>query len=353
MVQAKLKDPLARFLLLLVEIQMRLQNETTPNYSRVLELLRRIRTLPKAEITANAFQHMRMTVHAVISTGHIRRLKDKGSFSHREGRRAFAPLQTALRIAVAQNDQDFLRLVFGLYDKLYTLEKQPDLELLKQAILASSLGLLGISDDALVGIYAQFVISQKYDDSALRLCERHSGEYRAAGRGGPFFACEHAIATILHDRFSKYKEARERVTEACNEAVALGASSHVVARTELLLADSYWAERDYANSADHYERSLPIPFEDEALNQWVRERLADCLIFLVRFHQATQHLLTNIRRFHATLSPEYKARLYARLVYAYALQRELRKAATACQSLCAVARASRSAEIGHVLLHSL
>jgi hypothetical protein len=343
-VQAHLKDPLARFLLLLGEIQMRLLNEAQPDYSRIIKILRRIRVLPRGQITPNGFLHIRMTVHSVISTIHVRRLKDKDTFNRREGRRAFAPLQTALRIAVAQKETQFVAFLLGLYGHLYTMEKAPDLELLKEALLASPATSAEISADALVGIYAQFVISKKNADSALELCERHSHEFQAAVRGDAYFACEHAIATALHDRFARRKDARERVVTACARALAIGGSSHIVARTELLVADSYWAENDYATSADHYKRILPGNFEDEALNQWVRERLTDCLIFLSQFDQATQYLLNTIRKSRPSLSPEYKTRLYARLVYAYGSQRQLLKAVIACQGLAAVARASGSAE---------
>jgi hypothetical protein len=343
-VQAHLKDPFARFLLLLAEIQMRLLNEPQPDYSRIVEILRRIRVLPRVQITPNGFLHIRMTVHAVIATIHVRRLKNKGTFNRRDGRRAFAPLETALRIAVAQKEMDFAPFLLGQYGHLYSLEKEPDLELLKEALLASPASASEISAHALVGIYAQFVIAKKYADSALELCERHSHEFQAAGRGDAYFACEHAIATVLHDRFTKHKEARERVTTACARALALGASSNIVARAELLVADSYWAEKDYAAGVEHYKRTLPASFDDEALNQWVRERLTDCLIFLNEFDQATVLLVTTIRKSRASLSQEYKARLYARLVYAYGLERELHKAAIAAQSLCAIARASSSAE---------
>jgi hypothetical protein len=345
LVQAHLSDPFARFLLLLAEIQMRLLNETRPNYSRILEIIRRIRVLPKTAITPNGFLHIRMTVHAVITMIHVRRLKDQGSFSRRDGRRAFAPLQTALRLALVPKEPQFISFILGQYGHLYSLEKEPDLELLKEALLATPPATSEISADSLVGIYAQFVISRNYSDSALELCERHSHEYRAARRGDSFFACEHAIATILHDRFAKPKEARERVIAARTEALTLGASSYVVGRAELLVADSYWAEKDYATSAEHYGRALHVSFEDEALNQWVRERLADGLILVNQFQQATQHLVTTIRKCRTTLTAEYKGRLYARLAYAYGLNRELRKAAITCQSLAAIARVSGSAQV--------
>src|SRR5262249_39051714 len=99
LMQAHLKDPFARFILLVLEIQMMLLKEPDPDYSRIVALLRRIRVLPKIQLTPSGFLHIRMTVHAVIATIHVRRLKEKGTFSRREGRRAFAPLQCALRIA--------------------------------------------------------------------------------------------------------------------------------------------------------------------------------------------------------------------------------------------------------------
>jgi hypothetical protein len=343
LVQARLKDPFARFLLLLAEIQMRLLNEPEPNYLRIFEVLRRIRVLPRVHITSNGFLHIRMTVHAVIATIHVRKLKDKGMFSRRDGRRAFAPLQTALRIAVTQNETAFISFLLDQYEHLYTLEKEPDLELLKDAILATAAGTSYISDDALVSIYAQFVIAAKYSDSALETCTSHSREFQDAERGDAYFACEHAIATILHDRFAKHQVARERIVATCAVALQLGASSHVVARSELLVGDSYWADKDYVPAAEHYKCVSEAAFEDEALNQWVRERLGDSLIFNNEFERAITYLRRTIRKSHAILSHEQKAKLQARIVYTYGLQRELSKAAIACQGLAATARASDSA----------
>jgi tetratricopeptide (TPR) repeat protein len=345
LIQAKLADPFARFLLLTAEIHMRLQDETKLDYSRIVGLIRSVRSLPREKMTRAAFLQIRMNLHSVISMVHVRRLHDKGVYSSKEGRRAFAPLQAALRLAVGQKNQDFVDLALGLYRGIYHLEKQPDLELLSAAIFAIPANASTISGDALAGIYTQYVIARQYDDTARKLCERHSAAYLAAGRGSAFFACEHAIATILHDRFSRYREAREHVLAASMRAAAIGASSDVVARTELLVADSYWSEKDYENSVVYYERVLSASFTDELLNQWVRERLADCLIALRRFEEAIIHLLSTLRKARSTLHPDQSGRLYARLVYSCALVGQIFKAAIACQGLCRIARRAGSIEI--------
>jgi len=344
-VHAKLADPFARFLLFIAEIHMRLQDEKELDYARIVKLVRHVRSLPRANMTHNAFLQIRTNLHSVISTIRVRLLQEKGRHSAREGRRAFAPLQTALRIAVEQKNADFVDLTLGLYGSMYRLERKPDLELLRNAILIVPAPTDAIPGDALAGIYAQYVVARQYDDIARELCVRHAAEYVAAARGDAYFACEYAIATILHDRCSNYKEAREHVLAAYQRAAAIGASSDALARAELLIADSYWLERDYENSAAHYRRVLSVSFTDPMLNQWVLEKLADCLIALGRYPEANLHIVTSLRKERATLHPEESGRLYARLAYSYGLGGQLAKATIACQGLCRVAQHSGSPEI--------
>ena len=343
-VQAKLEDPFARFLLLIAEIHLRLQDEKKLDYARIVALLRHVRRLPRANLTATAFLQIRMNLHSMISTIRVRQLQEKGRHNVREGRRAFAPLQSALRVAVGQKNADFVDLTLGLYGSMYRLQRKPDLELLRDAILTIPAGSDAIPGDAVAGIYAQYVVAKQYDDDARELCERHSLEYFRAGRGDAYLACEYAVATILLDRFSNYKEAREHVLAAYQRAGTIGASSDALARAELLIADSYWLERDYENSAAHYRRVLSVSFTDPMLNQWVREKLADCLITLGRYPEANLHLVMSLRMERATLRPEESSRLYARLVYSYGLGGQLAKAAIACQGLCGVAQHSGAPE---------
>jgi tetratricopeptide (TPR) repeat protein len=344
-IQEKFKDTFPKFTLLSCELQMRLQLESPPDYTRIMDLLRRMRLLTRVEITRKPLLYDRIQVHQAIAAIRLRRIMEKKSFDVREGRRAFVPIQAALRLVVSEKDADLTRLAARMYVDLHFLEKQPDLEVLKDAILLIPERSLRAYGGKVVSLYTNFVISKMYDDPALVLCERHAGEYRQAGRGNGFFACEHAAATILFDRFSKFKEARDRIVSASTAALQIGASPDLVARTNLFVADSYWAEKNYVSSAKYYEKAALADLGDEALNQWTSEKLADSLIFMGHFEEAALSLVETLRERHSSLFPEYTARYYARLAYAYAECNLLRKASVACQGLSRVARQSNISEI--------
>lgn len=345
LVLTNLKDNFSRFSLLFSEFQMRVQFEVHSDYPRLIDLLRRMRTVPKAGLTDKAVTYARITVHSGVALVRVNQLKDSSVFAPREGRRAFAPIHTALGIAVQDNDPDFIHLILGMYLSLHSLTRTPDVEILKQALFKIPKGRGTPSGNGLASIYVHLVASKGYDDAALELCERHSREYRQAGRGDAYFACEHAVATILHHRFCDYKKSRNRTRAALVVARALGASEDAQGTADLLLADSYWSERNYVRSAEYYTKALPADFDNENLSQWVRERLADSLIFLQHFGEAERHLIGALRRFHATLSSEHKATLYARLAYACAESGSLKKASIACLGLCRLARTSGIVEI--------
>jgi hypothetical protein len=337
-------DPLTRFTLLVIEVNTRLLDERTPDYSKILSLMKQMHVVQKLQTLAK-LSYAKAMIHMLAVLARLRRLKDNNVINTKTQGRAFASIEAALRTALGQEDATITFRLLEFYGQLHFLARSPDLDLLKHAIITRAPDPTVISRNSLISIYTKFVTARKYDDESFKRCERHSSDYRSSGRADAFFAAEHTIATILIDRFGKYGEARQRIAESSRIANTLGASPNVLRRADLLIADSYWAEKDYINSTKHYESLLSVDFGDKSLTQWVREKLSDSLISQSRFEEAARQLIRALRMNNRRLPPLYKARLYARLAYAYAEGNSLRKASIACLGLRRIAEASASGEI--------
>jgi hypothetical protein len=337
-------DAATRFTLLLMEVNMRLLDDSPPDYTKVLDLMRRMRLVQRQESSARrTYAGLMLRMSVVLAR--LRRIKDSTAAPPRAERRVFASIEATLRSSLSQDDSNLISQVLVLYGGLHFLARRPDLELLKRAILSSRKGAMGISGAALIDLYARSAINQKDDQEAVALFERHSSEYRAGGHAEAFFAAEHGIATVLVERRDADADARCRVTEAAREGAALGASADVLGRADLLIADTYWNEKAYGTSTEFYHKALNYDFGDETLNQWARERAADSLIFSRDFEKAALQLIHILTKNHLRLLPLHKARLYARLAYSYAEGNSLRKASIACLGLRRIAEVSASAEI--------
>ena len=351
-VHSKISDPFARRLMLQAEFDLRMVDEAAHDYSRVLELLRRMRVLCRPTMGPGV-PVGRVMVHVGVAFVKIRRLKEAQNASPWERWRTFNPLQTALRVALASKHLELLTEVLTLYGGLYLLATRPNVELLKDALLSLPReGPWPISVHALISVYSRYASASTDRTSAMALLERHAEVYRALGRDDAYFACEHAVATILHDGLSDYSRARARMSSVLCRAGELQLSPMSLARAEMLIGDTYWAESDYPKSAEQYGKVLHADFDSEQLHEIIWERFCDSLIFMRRYEEAANASLTILRSEHSRQDFEQRAHLYARLAYAYAEDGALRKAAIACLGLSRVAESSHSDALdllsGHV-----
>jgi tetratricopeptide (TPR) repeat protein len=350
-IHSKIADPFARRLMLQAEFHLRLQDEESVDYPRLLGLIRRMRVLSRHTVAPGA-QYARAMVHIGVAFVKIRRLKEAQQATPGQRYRSFNPLQAALRLALASENQELLAEVLGLYGGLCLLATRPNVELLKEALLKLPRDApWPISADAVITIYAKYAIGSKYDEPAMRLLERHSDVYRVERRNDAYFACEHAAATILHEGRSNYSQARERISSLLSRASELHLSPASLARGEMFIADTYWAERNYSKSAEYYQRVLRADFDNRELHQFVCERLCDSLIFLRRYEEAIETALMILRSEHSRLDPDQSAQLYGRLAYAYAEHGALKKAAIACLGLCRIAASAHSDPLNLLSAH--
>ena len=350
-VHSKIADPFARRLMLQVEVHLRLQDEESDDYPRLLSLIRRMRVLSRQTVAPYA-HHARAMVHIQVAFVKIRRLKEAQQATVLERYRTFNPLQAALRLALASGNQELLAEVLELYGGLCLLATRPNVELLMDGLLKLPRDKpWPISAHALITIYTKYAIGSKYDETAMRLLARHSEVYKVERRNDAYFACEHAVATILHNGRADYRQARDRISSLLSRASELQLSPASLARGEMFIADTYWAERNYSKSAEYYQKVLRVDFDSHELHQFVCERLCDSLIFLRRYEEAIETALMILRSEHSRLDPDQSGQLYGRLAYAYAEHGALKKAAIACLGLCRIAASAHSDPLNLLSAH--
>ena len=122
-------------------------------------------------------------------------------------------------------------------------------------------------------------------------------------------------------------------------------SEESVRRARLFVGDTYWAEKNYVQSATYYESVVSSNSDVVDLAYYAYERYLDSLIFMKRFDSAIRCAIAELRRRRKEMTAAQRLGLYARLAYAYAEAGRLMKAAIACASMCKLARSEASDEL--------
>ena len=343
-IHGKVTDPGTRWLLLNAEAGLRLQDRAGAADPRVAQLLRRMRPLFHEDWTSTQSKlYFRAMHHVTVCFARVRRATaDAGPRTLRRSQKFAAPIHSALRLALLSDDQDLIRDVLHIYDQIHVVARRPDMKLIKGALLRMATQPAPISTEALVTLYAQYVITLYDGEAALRVVREHSAEYVSKGLNDAYFACVHAEATALLERSNEPGRARELIRGLLARPGELKPSAHCVARGELLIADAYWMEKNYSESRHYYQSASEIEYADPFLRQYIAERVCDSWMQLGQYKEAGRLALRPLRKGHSTLPNEYKARFCARMAYAYALDGEWRKAAVSCFGLCKTAQSEDS-----------
>ena len=342
LVHSKVSDAGGRWLMLQFEIHLRVQNDTAPDRQKLFGLVRRMHRLLRASDGGVSVYGPAMLHLAVLSI-RMRRQQSSNVLTKRMRVALSAPLHAALRAALVLQDVGLISNFLGFYDHLYPVLLRPDIGLFKDALSQLPTdGPLPISAHALVAVYSSYVGTEHYSAAALQVVEEHGELFRAKAQNEAYFACEHAAAVILHDGRSRFAPARERLMPLLSNASELHLSSDSVSHGLSLVADTYFAEKDYGNSSDYYSRVLGADLGSDGLHHTVSARLCDSLIFLGRRSDAVRVALGEIRGNRRRQTTDQRCQIYARLAYAFAENHDLHKAAISCQGLSRLALLSGS-----------
>jgi tetratricopeptide (TPR) repeat protein len=345
LIHAKLSDPGTRWMLLNMEAGIRLRDPAGTSDPKIASLLRRMRLIFHEEwVPAPRKLYSRTMHHVTASLARAQRANSNAPAQLSRKLKFVGSVERALRLATLSEDQELLLTALELYDKVHVVAKRPDVDLIKRALVAAAPSELALSAEALVSMYAQFVISAGDTDLAVELVRNHSKEYLERGMDSAYFACVHAEATALAERFNEPRRARELI-QAIAARADLNLPAHCMARAELLIADTFWMEKVYSESSNYYSRALSVEYADQFVLQYITERLCDCWVCLGRYKEAIGLIIRALRNRRCRLPHDCIAQFYARLVYAFTLAHDFKKAAISCLALCRTAERAQSDEL--------
>lgn len=124
-IDAKIRDPDTRWLMLQGEVQLRVQDNGSASQHRLRVLIRRMRAYLRKS-AGSAPPYTRTMLHIAIASVRIRVQRDSQAVIKTGRHRIFASLHSALRAALVWGDVGFLTFILGFYDELYALITRPD-----------------------------------------------------------------------------------------------------------------------------------------------------------------------------------------------------------------------------------
>ena len=343
---ANIRDAVICWFVLQFEVHFRIQAEDLPNWPRLNLLIQRMRGHLRNPAMPNGARAM---LHVALASARMRKAKDAKSQSATSIRRVFTSINGALRAALVQGDLRLVSSMLHFYDLFRESITRPDVALFKDVVVQLPRGeTLPVSGHTLVKVYSAYVGGLKHSDAAMRVVEDHAALFRAEGCNDAYLACEHAAALILHDGNKRYRDARNRLKPLVERKSDFNFSDQVIAHGLELIADTFWAESNYAKSAEYYRSVLSADLDSGVLHQIVCERLCDSLIFLRQYEKAARVALAELRSNRREQTPDQRAQLYGRLAYAYAECGALTKAAISCAAICRLASTSSSDGLDHI-----
>jgi hypothetical protein len=345
-IHAKLPDPGTRWMLLNAEVGLRLQDPAHVRDPRIARLLTGMRLILHEDWSPGpAKSYSRAMHHITACLARARRAPSNGPPQPKPRLKFVGSVQCALKLAILSGDQELILTVLRLYDQVHAVIKRLDVELINRAILAAMAHDLPLSAEALVTTYARYVGRAGEINRAVELVRSHAVEYLERGMNAAYFACVHAEATALVERFNQPQQARKLMQDMIARANELGLSAHCLGRAELLVAETFWVGQDYSASSCHYERALGFEHAVPWFEQYATERLCDSWVSLGKYKEAASVINRNLRSHRSRLPSEAIVQFQARLAYTFTLAHDFKKAAISCHGLCRTAEGSDSDEL--------
>jgi tetratricopeptide (TPR) repeat protein len=344
-VHAKLPDPATRWMLLNAEVGLRLRDAAGGSDPKIAPLLGRMRLIFHEDWGHAARKlYSRVMHHLTACCARLRRAADTPPRPERS-RKLIGSVESALRLSLISGDEEQILEALRIYDGAHRLPVGPNsLESLRQALLRVQRK-DAVSGEGLVSLYEQFVARAPDVDAAVQVLREHSAQYLHAGLTEAHFACIHAEGVALLNRLQRPQRARELILPLAARASELGLSAQCIGTAELLIADTFWAEKDYAKGSSHYERALDVKFADPSFEEYITERLCDSWINLGRYQEAADLIIQALRSRRSRLPPECVTELWARLLYDFTLCQDFRKAAISCVALSRTLEHTNSDEL--------
>ena len=348
-VQRKLRDPGLRVSLLAAELTLRLGAKESLDHAKVLGLIRRMHTVLRKLPRGKMRYSRQVALLATLSFARGKRLGDFSEATAHQLHRLFTPNQLAIELAICGGERREILRAAQMYVQSSSFAYKLAPSVLRQAILATkTVKGSPMTAEVVNSLYRKYAFGTTRTSRALAVLHQHSAEYLEKGLVGPQFACEHAAALLIHGRLGEYGKARERIRSLYVQGDEIGLSPELLARAELLIADTYWAEKDYTQSAEFYRKALGRQFEDISITRHARRRLLDSIIMLAKYPEAVSLSLSILRSSRRHMPAGDKLQIYARIAYACAENGNIKQAAVACWRLSRLAEFAGEDELRYL-----
>ena len=342
-VHTALEDDFLRWRLLTAEIILRTGDIEAASEPEVAQLFRRMRSIASRQPNRRWF--LRFTMLGLLAGIRLKRINPNQPATAKVFAKMAAPVMLAVTIAVKHKAAEQVALFTSFFELSASRLRISDIDLLKNALLLlHATGSRSISANALAELYARFAAVKANYSAKREKLRAQADEFKTVGFAPGYIATMYGVALIEHDRYDNHAGARNIVEGLIETAAQLPRARLLIDRMRVLVADAFWAEKDYANSAKGYAITMK-GHHTQGIRGHIQERLIDSLISSREFHQAADRTVSILRRRRAVLSASAKVRLYARLSYAYAESGDLVKAGIASLSLDRIARKSQLEEL--------
>jgi hypothetical protein len=347
LMHAKLSSPYLRWQLLTAELAIRARDPVASTADNVPRLLARMRPL---EHQLKGDWRFRFTITTLILMIRSRKMFGPGASppSVKAIRKVFASAKRSIRIQLKNNAVREIGLQLKFFKFSARFCRVEDIDLLKDVLLAQrAAAQRTLSDNLISELYSAFAVNAENAEAKRSMLVDHAAAYESAGFSGAYFASKYALALLVHERDGDYASARNIL----QTLLADGRFSSLLRdRTVLAIADTFCAEKNYAESARSYALALR-GHHTQGIRGHIQGRLIDTLALSGDSAGALAATISILRRRGVRLPTVEKARLYARLAYLATRHREMNKAAIACLGLRRAADKANSDELQYLCLY--
>lgn len=332
-----IKSANIRWYLLLAELLL-IHQGIPKDIDRSVTLLRMLRQLlfdPNLQLPKEL---TKPTLYQLIAIVRLAQCRTATATQH-DFNRFLMSSQNAIRVMLNLPDSGFLEIASNVYDTAYPVPEWIDIELFHRVALKLQ-NTVPLDPGVLCHFYAEIGLRRKPSVKLQDLFKRHSEAYTAAQYSDAYVATELGRATHAVEQMSQFSAARGVVIEAI-EAVG-SMSQETRARADVLLADTFYLDKEFSQAAQRYSGIEVNPEWPDAYANHVRSRVVDSFNEAGRSGEAIQYAINALRHKHREIETEHAAVLRAKTIYLFAIQDQLPRAVPFLIGLRRLARNSSS-----------
>jgi hypothetical protein len=220
--------------------------------------------------------------------------------------------QNAIRAMLKPSDTPGLEYAGQVYDDAYPIPAWIDIELFHRVAVRLQ-NTSPLKPEALCHFYSEFGLLRQPSAELEEMFDRHSKAYKDVGYQDAYVATELGRATHACERQNQTDEPRKIVLAALSAAPEI--TEETRARTNVLIADTYYLEGNFEKAAETYEVVEVDPNWPDTYANHVRTRTVDSLLAAGKPNDAARYVVRQLRQSHRILEVPQAATLRAKAIY--------------------------------------